>query len=64
MRSLSFPIPIQRGSKLTQLKKCLRDEEGQDLVEYELLLVFLALGGHRGSSNAQKQHKQGLQPIQ
>jgi Flp pilus assembly pilin Flp len=28
---------------LTQLKKFLKDEEGQDLVEYALLLVFLAL---------------------
>jgi Flp pilus assembly pilin Flp len=28
---------------LDQLKKRLRDEEGQDLVEYALLLVFIAL---------------------
>jgi Flp pilus assembly pilin Flp len=28
---------------LDQLKKFIQDEEGQDLVEYALLLVFLAL---------------------
>ena len=28
---------------LTFMKKFIRDEEGQDLVEYALLLVFLAL---------------------
>ena len=28
---------------INQLKKFLKDEEGQDLVEYALLLVFLAL---------------------
>jgi len=34
------------------VKQFLNDEEGQDLVEYALLLVFLAsIGGHRGSSD-------------
>jgi Flp pilus assembly pilin Flp len=32
-----------RITVVDQLKKWLRNEEGQDLVEYALLLVFLAL---------------------
>ena len=38
-----FLFQFERGGTMaTLLKKFLRDEEGQDLVEYALLLVFLA----------------------
>jgi len=38
-------VSIQRRNKnmIELLRKFIRDEEGQDLVEYALLLVFLAL---------------------
>ena len=38
-------IHTKRGNKnmIELLRKFIRDEEGQDLVEYALLLVFLAL---------------------
>jgi Flp pilus assembly pilin Flp len=37
-------IPKKGDSTMIQmLKKFIRDEEGQDLVEYALLLVFIAL---------------------
>jgi Flp pilus assembly pilin Flp len=36
--------PPKGGTKMLELmNKFIRDEEGQDLVEYALLLVFLAL---------------------
>jgi Flp pilus assembly pilin Flp len=36
--------PPKGGTKMRELmKKFIQDEEGQDLVEYALLLVFLAL---------------------
>jgi Flp pilus assembly pilin Flp len=38
-------VSIKRGNKnmIELIRKFVRDEEGQDLVEYALLLVFLAL---------------------
>ena len=38
-------VSIRRGNKnmIELIRKFIRDEEGQDLVEYALLLVFLAL---------------------
>ena len=37
-------VPTQReDTMIDSIKKFIRDEEGQDLVEYALLLVFLAL---------------------
>jgi len=38
-------VSIQRGKKnmIELIRKFIRGEEGQDLVEYALLLVFLAL---------------------
>jgi len=38
-------VSIKRGNKnmIELIRKFIRDEEGQDLVEYALLLVFLAL---------------------
>jgi Flp pilus assembly pilin Flp len=38
-------LSTQKGDKtmIELLRKFIRDEEGQDLVEYALLLVFLAL---------------------
>jgi Flp pilus assembly pilin Flp len=40
-----YGVSIKRGNKAMRelMKKFIRDEEGQDLVEYALLLVFLAL---------------------
>ena len=42
----TFRMSIQikrRKTMLELMKKFMKDEEGQDLVEYALLLVFLAL---------------------
>ena len=37
-------VPTQReDTMIDSIKQFIRDEEGQDLVEYALLLVFLAL---------------------
>ena len=36
---------------LEMIKRFLQDEQGQDLVEYALLLVFLAPGCYRCASN-------------
>ena len=39
-----YGYPPKGGQKMRELiSKFIRDEEGQDLVEYALLLVFLAL---------------------
>jgi Flp pilus assembly pilin Flp len=44
-KSKRIIIHTKRGTKtwIQLLRKFIRDEEGQDLVEYALLLVFLAL---------------------
>ena len=33
----------EAGSMWTVILKCVRDEEGQDLIEYTLLMAFIAL---------------------
>jgi Flp pilus assembly pilin Flp len=45
------------------LKKFLIDEEGQDLVEYALLLVFLALAAITILPTLGSSVKQSVQPV-
>jgi pilus assembly protein Flp/PilA len=42
-RSIRFKTKKGENTMLELMKKFMKDEEGQDLVEYALLLVFLAL---------------------
>ena len=49
---------------MIELRKFIRDEEGQDLVEYALLLVFLGFGCHLDPPHVGKQRQQGIQPVQ
>ena len=44
VKAIRMLVQIKRRKNMLELmKKFMKDEEGQDLVEYALLLVFLAL---------------------
>jgi Flp pilus assembly pilin Flp len=46
-----FDVPKEEGRMMSTLTKLWKDEEGQDLVEYALLVVLIGLGAVAAMKN-------------